>query len=90
MCGTRKEEPAQGVDLRRKAPPLPQAGGGRKIVGAVWTLHPSPEFVEENIRSNEQMAEKKQLGRVMGFQDPGEIRAAFARERFLASLGPGK
>jgi hypothetical protein len=36
--------------------------GGRKIVGAVWTLYPSSEFVEEIIRGNEQMADKKQLG----------------------------
>lgn len=36
--------------------------GGRKIVGAVWTLYPSGEFVEEIIRGNEQMLEKTQLG----------------------------
>jgi hypothetical protein len=36
--------------------------GGRKIVGAVWTLYPSGEFVEEIIRGNEQMLDKKQLG----------------------------
>jgi hypothetical protein len=36
--------------------------GGRKIVGAVWTLYPSHEFVEEIIRGNEEMLEKKQLG----------------------------
>jgi hypothetical protein len=36
--------------------------GGRKIVGAVWTLYPSHEFVEEIIRGNEQMLENKQLG----------------------------
>jgi hypothetical protein len=36
--------------------------GGRKIVGAVWTLYPSAEFVDEIIRGNEQMLEKKQLG----------------------------
>jgi hypothetical protein len=35
--------------------------GGRKIVGAVWTLYPSHEFVEEIIRGNEQMSENKQL-----------------------------
>jgi hypothetical protein len=31
-----------------------------RVVGAVWTLYLSPEFVEEIIRGNEQMAEKKQ------------------------------
>jgi hypothetical protein len=36
--------------------------GGRKIVGAVWTLYPSHEFVEEIIRGNEQMLETKHLG----------------------------
>jgi hypothetical protein len=35
--------------------------GGRKIVGAVWTLYPSHEFVDEIIRGNEQMSENKQL-----------------------------
>jgi hypothetical protein len=34
-----------------------------RVVGAVWTLYPSPEFVQEIIRGNEQMAEKKQLDR---------------------------
>src|SRR5271166_4810393 len=45
---------------------LATARGGRKIVGAVWTLYPSPEFVEEIIRGNEQMAENKQLGQAGG------------------------
>jgi hypothetical protein len=62
VCGTRKEEPAQGMDLRRKSSTLATGRGGRKIVSAVWTLHPSPELVEENIRSNEQMAEKNEEG----------------------------
>ena len=42
--------------------------GGRKIVGAVWTLYPSHEFVEEIIRGNEQMVETKQPGH----GEPGE------------------
>src|ERR1700722_8431139 len=37
---------------------LATALGGRKIVGAVWTLYPSPEFVEETIRGNEQMTKR--------------------------------
>jgi hypothetical protein len=41
---------------------LAAARGGRKIVGAVWTLYPAHEFVEEIIRGNEQMLENKQLG----------------------------
>jgi hypothetical protein len=40
-----------------------------RVVGAVWTLYPSPEFVEEIIRGNEQMAEKKQRAESRG--DPG-------------------
>ena len=75
--------------------------GGRKIVGAVWTLYPSPEFVEEIIRGNEQMADKKQLGqaesrgkswqsRVMGFHEPGEIRAASTRSWIGAQKRRGK
>ena len=45
--------------------------GGRKIVGAVWTLYPSHEFVEEIIHGNEQMAENKQLGQAESRGDPG-------------------
>jgi hypothetical protein len=47
--------------------------GGRKIVGALWTLYPSHEFVEEIIRGNEQMAEKKQAGQAEAESrgDPG-------------------
>jgi hypothetical protein len=41
---------------------LASGRGGRKIVGAVWTLYPSHEFVEEIIRGNEQMLENKELG----------------------------
>jgi hypothetical protein len=45
--------------------------GGRKIVGAVWTLYPSHEFVEEIIRGNEQMLENKELGQAESRGDPG-------------------
>ena len=45
--------------------------GGRKIVGAVWTLYPSHEFVEEIIRGNEQMVEAKQLGQPESQGSPG-------------------
>ena len=34
----------------------------------MWTLYPSHEFVDEIIRGNEQMTEKKQLGH----GEPGE------------------
>jgi hypothetical protein len=63
--------------------------GGRKIVGVVWTLYPSHEFVEEIIRGNEEMLEKKEVGQAESqqnagapelwrFHEPGEIRAAWA------------
>jgi len=57
--------------------------GGRKIVGAVWTLYPSPEFVEEIIRGNEQMAEKKQLGQGESRENPGgpELWDSTSREK---------
>jgi hypothetical protein len=47
--------------------------GGRKIVGAVWTLYPSHEFVDEIIRGNEQMSENKQLDQAQADSrgDPG-------------------
>ena len=53
-----------------KSSPLPQAGAVERFVGAVWTLYPSPEFVEESIRGNEQMAEKKQLGQAESRENP--------------------
>jgi hypothetical protein len=57
--------------------------GGPKIVGAVWTLYPSPEFVEEIIRGNEQMAEKKQLGQGESRENPGgpELWDSTSREK---------
>jgi hypothetical protein len=58
--------------------------GGRKIVGAVWTLYPSGEFVEEIIRGNEQTADKKQLGRqAESRENPGgpELWDSTSREK---------
>jgi hypothetical protein len=50
-----------------------------KIVNAIWTLYPSPEFVEEIIGGNREMSrariqsEEKQRGNQLlpGFQDEG-------------------
>ena len=57
--------------------------GGRKIVGAVWTLYPSHEFVEEIIRGNEQMADKKQLCQPEIQENPGtpELWDSTSREK---------
>jgi hypothetical protein len=57
--------------------------GGRKIVGAVWTLYPSHEFVEEIIRGNEQMLEKKQLGQAESAGNAGapELWDSTSREK---------
>ena len=57
--------------------------GGRKIVGAVWTLYPSSEFIEEIIRGNEQMADKKQLGQAESPENPGgpELWDSTSREK---------
>jgi hypothetical protein len=69
-CETRKEETGSRGGPYDEKLTLATGRGGRKIVGAVWTLYPSPEFVEESIRGNEQMAEKKQLGQAESRENP--------------------
>jgi hypothetical protein len=53
-----------------KSSPLPQAGAVERLSVLFGRSIPHPEFVEESIRGNEQMAEKKQFGQAEPRENP--------------------